>query len=962
MIIPFNIKTDASLLKSLIKIDDLINIAKEYNYEALTITDNKMYNVMSFYHKCLISNIKPIIGIELTINNNTFLLYAKDIFGYYNLVRITSLENITINDLTKDGLILILPYKSFELKNELKQIFDDIYYSYENVFEYEQIKDTKCIYVNEIKALTLEDTEYLSYLDSIRTGESLEIKYNDYYLKPKEELKKLEKNIKYHEEIYNKCNVEINYRDDLLPKFKCPDNEDSFSYLKKLCLIGVKKKLGETVPKIYQERLKYELNVINEMGFCNYFLIVQDYVKFAKENGILVGPGRGSAAGSLVSYVLDITDVDPIKYNLLFERFLNKMRVTMPDIDIDFEFIRRQEVINYCISKYGEKKVAGIITFGTLASKQAIRDVGKVLNVSVDKIEQLTKKIDSKLNLKDNLNNIKQYLNDKELLKIYKVASKIEGLKRHTSIHAAGIIISNINLNQVVPIEKKDNMYVVDYSMEYLEELGLLKMDFLALKNLTTIQNILDSINKEKKVIDLKDIPLNDSKTFELFQNGNTLGIFQFEKPGMIKFLKKLKPTNFEDIFAALALYRPGPMDNIDTYIKRKEGKEKIDYIDDSIEYILKPTYGIIIYQEQIMQIACTLAGYTLGEADILRRAISKKKSNVLLEEQSKFIEKTIDNGHSKEVATKVFNYILKFASYGFNRSHSVAYALLSYKMAYLKAHYHEYFMKCLLSQAIGSSIDTSNYIDECKNENIKILNPNINESTNNYIVTNNGILYPLNNIKNIGSLVASSIIEERKNGLYKDIYDFIKRTDRKIVNKKVIESLILAGTFDIFKINRKTLIDSIDIIINYGEVIKLNDDYNLKPVLEEKNDYTTKEKMEHELDLFGFYLSFNPVVEIRKKIPTTISLKNIDTYFDKIVDVVVMVENYRVIESKNNTKMAFILGSDEFKKMDFVLFSNVYEIAPEINKNDIVIIRGKVEKRFDKYQIIVSKIKKVNY
>ena len=962
MIIPFNIKTDASLLKSLIKIDDLINIAKEYNYEALTITDNKMYNVMSFYHKCLISNIKPIIGIELTINNNTFLLYAKDILGYYNLVRITSLENITINDLTKDGLILILPYKSFELKNELEQIFDDIYYSYENAFEYEQIKDTKCIYVNEIKALTLEDTEYLSYLDSIRTGESLEIKYNDYYLKPKEELIKLEKNIKYHEEIYNKCNVEINYRDDLLPKFKCPNNEDSFSYLKKLCLIGVKKKLGETVPKIYQERLKYELNVINEMGFCNYFLIVQDYVKFAKENGILVGPGRGSAAGSLVSYVLDITDVDPIKYNLLFERFLNKMRVTMPDIDIDFEFIRRQEVINYCISKYGEKKVAGIITFGTLASKQAIRDVGKVLNVSVDKIEQLTKKIDSKLNLKDNLNNIKQYLNDKELLKIYKVASKLEGLKRHTSIHAAGIIISNVDLNQVVPIEKKDNMYVVDYSMEYLEELGLLKMDFLALKNLTTIQNILDSINKEKKVIDLKDIPLNDSKTFELFQNGNTLGIFQFEKPGMIKFLKKLKPTNFEDIFAALALYRPGPMDNIDTYIKRKEGKEKIDYIDDSIEYILKPTYGIIIYQEQIMQIACTLAGYTLGEADILRRAISKKKSNVLLEEQSKFIEKTINNGHSKEVATKVFNYILKFASYGFNRSHSVAYALLSYKMAYLKAHYHEHFMKCLLSQSIGSSIDTSNYIDECKNENIKILNPNINESTNNYIVTNNGILYPLNNIKNIGSLVATSIIEERKNGLYKDIYDFIKRTDRKIVNKKVIESLILAGTFDIFKINRKTLIDSIDIIINYGEVIKLNDDYNLKPVLEEKNDYTTKEKMEHELALFGFYLSYNPVVEIRKKIPTTISLKNIDTYFDKIVDVVVMVENYRVIESKNNTKMAFILGSDEFKKMDFVLFSNVYEIAPEINKNDIVIIRGKVEKRFDKYQIVVSKIKKVNY
>ena len=960
MIIPFNIKTDASLLKSLIKIDDLIVKAKEYNYEALTINDNKMYNVMSFYHKCIEAHIKPIIGIEINIDNNFFLLYAKNIEGYYNLVKLTSLENITINDLKGNGLILILPYKSFNIKEKLKKIFSDIYYSYECDTEYEKIKEEKSIYVNEIKALTLEDTEYLSYLKSIRTGEELDLKFNNNYLKTKEELQKLEKNIKYHEEIYNKCNVEIKYRNDLLPIFKCPDNEDSFSYLKKLCLEGIKIKLGNTVSKIYQERLKNELNVINEMGFCNYFLIVQDYVKYAKKNNILVGPGRGSAAGSLVSYVLDITDIDPIKYNLLFERFLNKMRITMPDIDIDFEFIRREEVIKYCIEKYGEKRVAGIITFGTLGSKQVIRDVAKVLNIQSTKIDNLSKKINSKLTLKENFNNIKEYLNDNELLKLYKVASKLEGLKRHTSIHAAGIIMCNIDLDEVVPIEKKDDLYVVDYSMEYLEELGLLKMDFLALKNLTIIQNILDSINKDKKVLDLKDIPLNDLKTFELFQNGSTLGIFQFEKPGMITFLKKLKPTNFEDIFAALALYRPGPMDNIDSYIRRKEGKEKIDYIDDSIKDILLPTYGIIIYQEQIMQIACTLAGYTLGEADILRRAISKKKGNILIEEQEKFINRSIKLGHKEEVAKRVFDYILKFASYGFNRSHSVAYAFISYKMAYLKAHYFGYFMKCLLTSSIGSSVNTNDYIEECKNGGMQILPPNINESNQNYMVTNNGILYPLNNIKNISSVVANYIIDVRNNDKFIDIYDFIKRTDRKIITKKVLESLILSGAFDLFKINRKTLINSLDIIINYGEVLKLNDDYNLKPVLEVIDDYTNREKMEQELELFGFYLSFHPVVELRKKYPTVKPLKNIEKYFDKVIDTLVLVDSYKEIENKNNEKMAFLTGSDESQKIDFVIFSNEYRTLPMIKKGDMLLIRGKVEKRFDKYQIIVKMLKKI--
>lgn len=964
MLIPFNIKTDGYLLHSLIKIDELIKKAKEYHYQALTITDNKMYNVMSFYKKCIEANIKPIIGLEVTIDSNTILLYAKNYIGYQNLIRISSLEEITLKDLKEDGLLVIIPFNSINISETIKTIFQDIYYSYKNEEEYQKLKKEKCIYVEEILCLEPSDSIYLSYLKAIREGTELENIPSNYYLKTKEELEQIEKNILYHNEIYNKCNIEMPVSHNLLPTFKCPGNIDSFTYLKKLCLEGIKNKLGSSVKKIYQERLKKELDVINEMGFCNYFLIVQDYVKFAKEKNILVGPGRGSAAGSLVAYVLDITDVDPILYDLLFERFLNKMRITMPDIDIDFEFLRREEVIEYCINKYGEKNVAGIITFGTLGAKQVLKDVAHIMHTSSLKIEQLTKKINSSLNLIENAKTteIKQLLKDEELLKIYKIASHLEGLKRHTSIHASGIVMSSVPLDIILPIEKKGNIYVTSYSMEYLEELGLLKMDFLALKTLTTIQNMIDTIKKEKELIKFDNIPLNDIETLKLFEEGNTLGIFQFEKPGMIQFLKKLKSTKFEELIDALALYRPGPMQNIDSYIRRKEGKEKIDYIDKSIEEILKPTYGIIIYQEQIMKIACKLAGYTLGEADILRRAISKKKETILLEQKEIFINKTINMGHSKDVADKVFDYILKFASYGFNRSHSVAYAIIAYKMAYIKAHYHNYFMRCLLTSSIGSAIDTKDYIEECKSNHIVILSPNINLSDKEYIVQTNGILYPLSNIKNIGTAIVDNVLEERKKGLFKDIYDFIKRTDRKIVNKKVLESLILSGAFDSFGINRKTLIKSLDAIINYGEVIKdLDEEYALKPILEKEEEYTNFEKMNHELELFGFYLSTHPVSEYRKDYKTTIPLKDIEKYFDKIIDVIILVDNYRIIQMKNKKDMAFLNGSDESKNLDFVLFPNVYDASLSINKGDVLLIRGRVEKRYDKYQIVVNNLKNIS-
>ena len=504
--------------------------------------------------------------------------------------------------------------------------------------------------------------------------------------------------------INQQCNLEINLNNNLLPIYVCPDNMDSYTYLKKLCKEGLIRIFGNTVNKIYLDRLKYELEIIHKMGFDNYFLVVSDYVKYAKENNILVAPGRGSAAGSLVSYLLNITTIDPIKYNLLFERFLNPERISMPDIDMDFDAERREEVIEYCISKYGMKRVAPIIAFGTLKARQAIKDVARTYDMNGKNVDVLCNLLDRNISLKENYQNnvkIQRYLQmEKDLQKIYQIAMKFEDLKRHTTIHAAGVVMSQIDLEEVIPLYKNDNFYLTGFSMEYLEELGLLKMDFLAISFLTLISNVLKDIETLlNKKIDFDTIPLNDPVTMKIFTEVKTLGIFQFESSGMMNFLRKLKPNTFEEIVAAIALFRPGPMDNIDTYIKRKRGKENVTYIVPELESILKSTYGIIIYQEQIMQIASTLAGYTLGQADVLRKAMSKKKEDILLKEKERFVKGCVNNNISKDKAEEIYALILKFASYGFNRSHSVAYSMVAYKMAYLKTYYPNIFIKNLLTR-----------------------------------------------------------------------------------------------------------------------------------------------------------------------------------------------------------------------------------------------------------------------
>ena len=960
MYAPLYIKTDNSLLESLISINSLIEYAKLNNIKALTITDNTMYGVMDFYHACTSNNIKPVIGFEV-LTPKKIVLYAKTNIGYKNLLKLATIQTereISVDDLKKysSDLICILPYDSNDLYDEYKSIYKDIYKSYRTKEERDSIKEDK-VYLNETLYLDKKDSEYINYIYAIKKGTlvsniRLDIK-NNFIVKEEVLEKHFKEDLSLNKKIVDMCNVEITSTSDLLPNYECPNN-DQYAYLKKLCIEGLKKIFGNTVSKAYQDRLKYELDIINKMGFCNYFLVVYDFIKYAKEHNIYIGPGRGSAASSLVSYLLNITEIDPLKYNLLFERFLNPERVSMPDIDIDMEDTKRDEVIKYCINKYGIKRVVPIIAFGTLASKQAIRDVGRSLDIDLSIIDYICKRIDSRISLKENLNNKELYnyiKMDEELSKMYEVAMKIEGLKRHTTIHAAGIIMSRVDIDEIVPLDKSHNdFYTTQYDMTYLESLGLLKMDFLAIKNLTMMHEIIDDIG-----INISDIKEDDKNTLEIFEKADTDGIFQFESEGMKNFLRKFKPSSFEDIFAAIALYRPGPMQNIDTYINRKNGKEKIDYYHPSLESILKPTYGILVYQEQIMQVASTLAGYTLGEADILRKAMSKKKEDILLKEKDKFIDSCIKNNVDKDTATKVYDLILRFASYGFNRAHSVAYSNVAYKMAYLKKYYRIYFLKNLLNNFMSNEYKKKNYILDARRNNIEVVEPDINLSTTKFEVIDNKLIYPLTGISKIGVNAVEYILEERNKKPFIDIYDFFKRCYNKSVNKKVIENLIYAGCFNSFNINRNTLLNNLDELINYSEISGgLDEELNLKPELKEYDELKAKEILSIEKEIFGFYFTKHPVTEYQN----TIKLIDIKNYFDKNIKIVVLVSSIKEINTKNNDKMLFLTVEDEEDIIDAVLFPSVYQKYPNIKKNDILELTCKVEKRFDKYQLVVNDIK----
>ena len=956
-------KSDYSLLKSLIKISDLKNILNN-SLISIGLIDDNLFGSMEFYKFCISNNIKPVIGLEININEQIIYLYAKDFKGYQNLLIINSIKqkrNVNISDikLNSFNIKIVLPFESKEL---IKEFSENVYLSYRNEYEKknELLLTEKIVFINKTITLKEEDLKYIKYLYLISSGktileDNLEINDNfsfEYYKNMSDFDKQT--TIDFIKDI----NIEFDFTKKYIPVFN--EKQNSKEYLYALCKMGLNKRLNNNVNKIYLDRLKKELEVIFQMKFEDYFLIVYDYVKYAKNNGILVGPGRGSAAGSLVSYCLGITEIDPIKYNLVFERFLNKDRVTMPDIDIDFEYTRRDEVIKYVKEKYHEDNVALIITFNNLKEKQVIRDVARTLNINIEIVDKLSNLIDiKKPYLKDNLKNkdFVNFIKFNKLEELLKISLKLEGLKRHISTHAAGVVISSQRLEKLIPLAFNNDIQMTGFTMNYLEELGLLKMDFLSLKNLTLINNIVKDIEKEKGIkISLNNIPLNDKDTLNLFYKADTLGIFQFESNGMKNFLNKLKVTSFNDLIAAIALFRPGPMENIDTFINRKHGKEKITYLTKELEEILKETYGIIIYQEQIIEILRKIGDYSFSKADNIRKAMSKKKIDIMEKEREIFIKSAIENGCQKNIAEKLYNLIIKFASYGFNKSHSVSYALVGYQMAYLKAHYKEIFIANLLNNVISSEIKTKEYLEEAKRLNIDIIKPDINISKNVYITKENKLILPLNIIKNIGDSAVIKILEEREKGKFLDYFDFIARCYGKSINKKTIESLILAGALDCFRINKNTMLNNLNKGIMFAELAQTVDSSLLeKPFIEEFSELDEVTINRSEKELFGFYLSNHPTIKYNQV--GIIKVKDLKNNFDHFIKNIVLIESIRKIKTKNNEEMAFVKASDDTGVFEYVIFPKILKNYSNLKVGDICLIYGKVTKRFDKYQVNISNI-----
>ena len=970
MFVPLKVTTEYSLMKSLIKVPDLISFLEKNKLSVCGICDENLFGVMEFYDTCMSKNIQPLIGLELSFSSVLFYVYARGYEGYIELLKLNTKkeeDTLSIHDLEtiSSYVNIILPYEYINQYKEYASMFSHLYIGYTTEYEKNNamILTTKLLFCPNLKMFLVKDSFYLNLLRAIDSNNPYSvIEKEDYSKNSFEYYQKENVDDECLEEFIATSKVEIPKNKQYIPKYQ--EDVDSLKYLKALSMKGLAKRLHNQISEEYMTRLKYELSIIEKMGFADYFLIVYDYVLYAKRNGILVGAGRGSAVGSLVSYSLGITDVDPLEYHLLFERFLNPERVTMPDIDIDFEETRRDEVVSYVKNRYGKQNVANIMTFGTLKSKLVLRSVGKALEIHPTILDSFVDKIDAKLSLKENLENQDiSYLvkSQSKLKELMQVSLKIEGLKKHISTHAAGVVISSVPLDTVIPIHYNGSDMLTGVTMNYLEELGLLKMDFLALRNLTIIKNILDLIEKNtQKKIDLNKIELNDAKVLDLFQKAKTVGIFQFESEGMKNFLRKLKPNSFLEIVSAIALFRPGPMENIDSFIRRKEGREKISYLHPDLEPILKETYGIIVYQEQIMQILVKIGGFSFAEADTIRRAMSKKKKEIILKGEEKFLSGAEQKGYSKALAKEIYDLILKFANYGFNKSHSVSYALIGYQMAYLRVYYPIYFLANLLNMNIDSTNKTKEYIALAKKEGIVVLPPSINESDFTYKIQGQTLLMPFGVIKNLGMESVKNIVLERQKGKFQDYLDFVSRTYGKAVNKKTIESLISSGALDEFSLNHNTMRENLDIALNYASLLgDLDDSLVMKPSLVKKEEESLEEKRKEEFDTFGFYISNHPA---SKYIDDSImKLENMEKFHNKYVTCVGLVEYKKEILTKNGSKMAFLTISDETASANFVVFASEMKDLENIKPGDVVLVKGRVARRYMEYQININQIEKIN-
>ena len=1002
-----------SFQQSTILIKDLVLAAKEKHLDALALTDkNNMFGAIEFSEACLQNGIKPILGMEASVLIDgqiyPFILLAIDDQGYFDLVHICCEVNlssdraIALDQLAlyhehlyvisglEDGIVE--RHVAKEMEDEaikymrlFQKIFHDHYYimlqnhhlkmqekGNERMMSLARYVKVKVICSNEVRYLKKQDALAVDLLQASAQGITLDAQYQpltqEKYLKDEKEMERLfpPEIIEETRHVCTTCKATIPLNEKYLPTYPVPHQGKAVDYLRSLCHVGLKKRFqNQEIPVTYQKRLLYELKIIHEMGFDDYFLIVWDYVRWAKVQKIQVGPGRGSAAGSLVAYVLGITNIDPLRYDLLFERFLNPERVSMPDIDIDFQDDRRDEVIRYVIDKYGKDHAAQIVTFNTYGPRVAMKEMGKVMGVPLPRLELIAKMIPTSPKNKKTITQMYQssaqfqsLINqDQRLKKIVGATSIIEHLPRNISTHAAGVILSKRILHEVVPlVVGPTSTLMCQYSKDYIETAGFLKMDFLALKNLTMLDYICKDIEQNQKIkIVLNEMPLDDQNTYRLISKADTFGVFQLESYGMRHLLRQMKPYCFDDIVAAIALFRPGPMENIPTYLKRRSHQEKVVYPLKELEPILKSTYGIMVYQEQMMQVAQKMAGFSLAKADILRKATSKKETELMHSMKEEFIAGCLKNGFSQEKAQEVFGLIEKFADYGFNKSHSVAYAYVAYQLAYLKANYPLYFFASILSNELSSENTKVHCIQECKAYHVRILPPSVNHSQARFMVEEGHIRYSLLAIKNVGYAGYKAIIEERQKGLFKDIYDFMMRMENSHLSKKMLESLVDAGALDEFGLSRQTILKNLDAIRDYGH-LKENLGIEEKPVLTIYQDHL-EEKLNREKAVLGVYLSMHPLELKKQKIKVSyVNVSSLDEYVHRTVNVVVQLQRVKNITDRKGQEMCFIEAMDETGSLDGVVFASRYkDIGMMLKKGNICLIQGRVDMK-DKLSFIVDK------
>lgn len=1009
-----------SLLQTTTSLESLVKTAKERGYNSIALTDiNYMYGQIEFFKLCNRYNIKPLIGIQLEIpgifhtdKQFPLVLLAKNLKGYQKLMALSTIRSTDDSRALKETLaegmedvIAITPGEKGEIEGLIKnnnfsqakevalhwkQKFSDNHF-YIGIQIHQNLQsliaplthlasDTGLLTtaMHDVRYLNQDDYFSTRVLRAIGSNEQIEIEVEEqlgqHFLPEATLIEKrframgLEQEILQTEKIAAEIAIDVPLHQNLLPRYATPDGVKTAEYLRKLCFEGLEQRIVHADER-YRNRLEYELSVIHEMGFDDYFLIVWDVMDYARKEKILPGAGRGSAAGSLVAFVLRITHVDPIAYNLLFERFLNKERYTLPDIDLDFPDDRRDEVIKYVHSKYGHNHVAQIITFGTLAAKMAIRDTARVFGLTAQEASEWSAAIPNQLGIRleeaweksVTLQKLTKASAKNALL--FDTAKKIEGSPRHISTHAAGIVICEKPLMELVPLQHREGeLLLTQYAMGNIEEIGLLKMDFLGLKNLTILNDAVRLAEQQTQTsIDIFSIPVDDEKTLQLFQQADTNGIFQFESPGIRNVLRRLGPENLEDLVAVNALYRPGPMEQIETFINRKKGKQAIEYPHSNLASILEVTYGVMVYQEQVMQVASELAGFSLGEADILRRAIGKKQKQAIDKEREHFIEGALNKNYSKETAIQVYDYIERFANYGFNRSHSVAYSYIAYQMAYVKVHYQEAFFAALLNSVNPHSDKMSDYVLDIKRHKIELTYPNINTSTWRFSLLDNKIQFGFGGIKGIRRDFVKIILAERKQGgPYQHFVQFLRRLPEKWLKADTITPLIGSGALDTFGYNRATLIKSLPgmlaSIAYSGNNIDLfqvlepkyieTEEFSSSHLAEMEEEYLGISLVGHPLDAYGYLYDEDKLKYLTELEP------------NKVGKTLGLIKEIKKIQTKKGENMAFVTLVDGTGILSATLFPEVYRAhLKDLQEGNMVILSGRLDNKRGKESILVQKL-----